>query len=184
MTNKEFVLKLHLILELIMAISTLMMLVFQDRIYYWYYPVSYISLIFMLFQILGYIIYEISIFDFNFIFIILTYFFMFSHPFLLAFGFEEYIFWELYKEFSNELMLKAGLLVLNYVELFYIGTLIKKRRFSSRLYRNFIQKDGTRQSKIIYKTGGILFLLSFPFRLYTDYTLIRDSKMTSIIQFK
>ena len=178
-SNTHFVVGIHIIIEMALLLISVVCMSLPAAVEYWYTVISVLAAVLLLFQILGYVIKKVSVFNFVFIFLILSYLFMFGIVFLLALGLDKAVFWKLHTEFSKEVMLQSGFMILNYLEMFYIGSLLGWRKCNSKLYGYFAKGNQQVVKKRIYKAGLYLFCMSLPFRLYTDILLINASKITS-----
>lgn len=140
-SKKQIVIQIHLALEIILLIISTFFLLKNRYLENWYFVISILAIMMLILQAFGYFIYEISIINFVFVFLLLSYLFMFGIVFLLALGMEEAIFWDLHTEFSNNLLLKSGLIILNYLQMFYIGSLLGIRKNYSKFYGKYNYKN-------------------------------------------
>lgn len=173
----------HIVLLVFLLILTIYLREDKQSIEYWDKIISSIAIIMLLFQLIGFYLLKVSILDFKFWFLALTYLFMFGIVFLLAFGYEEYVFWDLHTQFPKDILFKAGFCILNYIQAFYVGAIFYQKRKYSKIYNSIVVEDAKKMQKNLFITGIILFVATLPFRLLNDIPLIL-SAMESKNYFK
>lgn len=139
----------------------------------WATRLTIMSILLLSYQIISLIIKRNRFTDFNILFIILTYIFLFGQIWVIGLGKEEAIFWGVIFRYDLRYLYEAGLYSLVYIQAVFIGlTLINySKKYNGYKFYNSINKE--RLSNFVYKVGIILILISFLFRIYIDvYTIM------------
>lgn len=134
----------------------------------WIISVSIISIALFFYHIIILLIKQYKIIDFIFIFVILSYIFQLGQIWVISSGNQEFIFWEVIFRYSENIIYEAALYSVVYIHSIVTGLvfLSNKRSINNHFSDNYSEKAN---SKSLYITGKLLFLISLPFRLYIDY---------------
>ena len=123
---------------------------------------------------------SVNIISFSSFFLILLHVFTFGYYYLKAFGKEQFY---IYADwFSSDLEIKCeiGLFAICAIEAIFTGMLISLHNEKSKKKKDykFAQSlDEERKKGIVFTAGIILFLLTFPCRLYIDYISIVTTRI-------
>jgi len=122
-------------------------------------------------NILGYKFYE-----FQYIFLVLSYIFFFGRIWLQYFKLDIDIFWVLHKYYNLSIMYNTGIYVIFCIEFLFLGMIVKTHCY------NFVNLNIEDIDNIsIFYTGITLLIIAVPCRLYTDaYSIFTTSASGSI----
>ena len=133
----------------------------------WEVVVSYVSIALIIYQLYVMIKLNITLFDFRFVFLLMTYLFMFGQIWLLGFGFEDLLLYPM-KSYSDNLLFESGFFTLCYTQALFIGFVgTGNRRIRTTAFFFRIQEE--KLNKLVYRTGIILLVLAMPFKIYRDF---------------
>ena len=154
----------------------------NDSIKYesWYDTIALLSIIFLIYQLMIFLEFNTSYSDFRLWFIILCHIFMFGRVYLRALHLDTDIFWDIMSRFSSRTLYHTGLFVLCCIQALFIGFTIRGKNISSKLkrwkYLNGLSEESI--SELMLRSGILLFIFSFPFRLIEDIRFIMQVQPT------
>lgn len=138
----------------------------------WAELITIMSLVLLVYQIIIVKLKNFGFLSFQFIFIFLSYIFLFGQIWLIGFGYEEAIFWGVIFRYSDELLFQSSLFSLCYTQALLIG-LVSNTKIRVRENSFLFKISELDISSYMYTAGMLLLIVSIPFRLYMDiYSVI------------
>ena len=106
-----------------------------------------------------------GIYNFFSWFIPFNYLFLFGRVFLIALGYKNELFWSTIRNYSDLACLRAGLFCLCYLQILFISLMTMKNNSAEVCHKNPIR---TSYDFNVGINGLILFVVTMPFKIYTD----------------
>lgn len=141
----------------------------------WTTYISYVSISMLIIQLFTLRFCKYNYRDFQFWFIISIYLFMYGRIYVNWLGLDNEIFWNLIVRYDKRIMFHTATYITIMIQAFTIGFILKN---NNRDTVNSIITEAQEDIQL-YNLGLILFLVSFPFRVFCDFTSILQAQTSN-----